>query len=63
MEDLDGVRARATGTLGGRARTADIVDARVLEGALRRGDLIISSDQGDLNSIAAVSRHLEIDHP
>jgi hypothetical protein len=32
--------------------------------ALRRRDLIISSDPGDLTAIAAaISRHLEIDHP
>jgi hypothetical protein len=64
VEPLDDTRARATGTLAGRARTADIVDAGVVEGALRRGDLIISSDLGDLTAIAAaVSRHIEIEHP
>jgi hypothetical protein len=64
IEALDGTRARATGTLAGRARTADIVDATVVEGALRRGDLIISSDEDDLAAIAAaVSRRVDIDHP
>lgn len=64
IESLDGTRARATGTLAGRARTADIVDATVVEGALRRGDLIISSGEDDLAAIAAaVSRHVDIDHP
>jgi len=64
IESLDGARARATGTLAGRARTADIVDATVVEGALRRGDLIISSDEDDLAAIAAaVSRRVGIDHP
>jgi hypothetical protein len=64
IESLDGTRARATGTLAGRARTADIVDATVVEGALRRGDLIISSDDDDLAAIAAaVSRRIDIDHP
>ena len=64
VESLDDVRARATGTLAGRARTTDIVDASVVEGALRRDHLIISSDQSNLNSIAAaVSRRLDIDHP
>jgi hypothetical protein len=64
IESLDGTRARATGTLAGHAGTADIVDATVVEGALRRGDLIISSDQGDLAAIAAaVSRRVDIDHP
>jgi hypothetical protein len=64
VEVLDDTTARATGTLAGRARTTDIVDAHVVEGALRRGDLIISSDEGDLAAIAAaVSRHIDIDHP
>jgi len=57
-------RARATGTLAGRARATDIVDASVVEGALRRGDLIVSSDEGDLSAIAAaVSRHVDIADP
>ena len=56
--------ARATGTLAGRARTGDIVDANVIEGALRRGALIVSSDEGDLAAIAAaVGRHIDIDRP
>jgi len=64
VEALDDTSARATGTLAGRARTTDIVDASVVEGALRRGDLIVSSDEGDLAAIAAtVSRHLDIEHP
>jgi hypothetical protein len=64
VESLDDTRARATGTLAGRARTTDIVDAYVVEGALRRGDLVISSGEDDLTAIAAaVSRHIDIDHP
>jgi hypothetical protein len=63
-ETLDDPRARAAGTLAARAGTSDIVDACVVEGALRRRDLVISSDPGDLAAIAAaISSHLEIDHP
>jgi hypothetical protein len=63
-ETLDDTRARAAGTLAARAGTSDIVDACVVEGALRRRDLIISSDPGDLHAIAAaISHHVEIDHP
>ena len=63
-ETLDDTRARATGALAARAATTDIADACAVEGALRRHDLIISSDPGDLQAIAAaISRHLEIDHP
>ena len=63
-EALDDTRARATGALAACSAT-DIVNACVVEGALRRHDLIISSDPGDLlQAIAAASsRHLEIDHP
>jgi hypothetical protein len=64
VEALDDTRARATGTLAGRARTTDVVDASVVEGVLRRGDLVVSSDESDLAAIAAaVSRHIDIDHP
>ena len=64
VEALDDAGARATGTLAARARTTDIVDAGVVAGALRRGDLIISSDESDLAAIAAaVSRHIDISHP
>jgi hypothetical protein len=64
VEALDDTRARATGILAGRARVTDIVAASVVEGALRRGDLILSSDVSDLAVIAAaVSRHIGIDHP
>jgi hypothetical protein len=63
-EALDDTRARATGALAARSATTDIVDACVVEGTLRRRDLIISSDPGDLQAIAAtISRRLEIDHP
>ena len=64
VETLDDARARAAGTLVGRARATNIVDASVVEGALRRGDAIISSGEGDLNAIAAaVNRHIDVDHP
>jgi hypothetical protein len=64
VEALDEVQARAVGSLAARATTTDIVDACVVEGALRRRDLVVSSDQDDLQAIAAaVSRHLEIDRP
>ena len=63
-EALDDTMARATGILAGRTRTTDIVDASVVEGALRRDDLVISSDEGDLNAIAAaISRRIDIEHP
>ncbi len=64
VEALDDEQARAVGTLAARAATTDIVDACVVEGAMRRHDLVVSSDAGDLQAIAAaVSRRLEIDRP
>jgi hypothetical protein len=64
VEALDDGLARSVGTLAAGAATTDIVDACVVEGALRRRDLVVSSDQHDLQAIAAASgNRLEIDHP
>ena len=64
VEALDATRAKATGTVAADAGVSDIVDAAVIEGALRRHDRIVSSDPRDLLAIAAsLGQHLEIDHP
>src|SRR5215468_224217 len=64
VEALDATRAKATGTVAADAGVSDIVDAAVVEGALRRHDRIVSSDPRDLLAIAAsLGQHLEIDHP
>jgi hypothetical protein len=64
VEVLDDDRARAVGSLAARSGTADIVDACVVEGALRRHDLTVSSDPDDLHAIAAAAdRHLEVELP
>jgi len=64
VEALDDGQARAVGSLAGRAATTDIVDVCVVEGAIRRHDLVVSSDPDDLRAIAAaVNRRLEIDRP
>jgi len=61
---VDDIQARATGIHASRASTPDIVDACVVEGALRRRDLVISSDPFDLRAIAAATGHqLDVDHP
>lgn len=63
VESLDDVRARSAGALAAQASTTDVVDACVVEGALRRDDLVVSSDPDDLQRIAsAAGRRLEIDH-
>jgi hypothetical protein len=64
VEALDDGQARTVGSLAGRAATTDIVDVCVVEGAIRRHDLVVSSDPDDLQAIAAaVNRRLEIDRP
>jgi hypothetical protein len=64
VEALDDDRARLVGSLAARAATTDIVDASVVEGAMRRRDLVVSSDPNDLKAIAgAVGRRLEIERP
>lgn len=64
VEPLDDGHARVVGALAARAGTADVVDATVVEGALRRHDLVVSSDPNDLRSIAsAAGRPLEVECP
>jgi hypothetical protein len=64
VEALDDDQARAVGVLAARAASADIVEACVVEGAMRRHDLVVSSDKDDLQTIAAaMSGRLEVDRP
>jgi len=64
VEALDDGLARTTGALAARAGTADVVDACVVEGALRRRDVVLSSDPEDLKALAAaVNRQLEVERP
>ena len=64
VEALDDEQARAVGSLATRAQTTDIVDACVTEGALRRHDVVVSSDVDDLKVIAAaVNRRIEVERP
>jgi hypothetical protein len=64
VEPLDNAQARLVGALAARAGTTDVVDACVVEGALRRDDLVVSSDPDDLQVLsAAVNRRLEVDRP
>ncbi len=64
VEELDDGQARRVGELLANAARADVVDATVVEGALRRNDVVVSSDPDDLHVLAAaVHRHLEVDRP
>ena len=53
VETLDEGSARAAGRACARSATRDVVDAAVVVGALTRGDLVVTSDPGDLQRIAA----------
>lgn len=64
VEDCDNAQARRVGALLAKAARSDVVDGAVVEGALRRNDLVVSSDPGDLGSLAAAAhRRLEVDRP
>lgn len=61
IEVLDEVRARTAGGACGRARTADVIDASVVVGAIARGDLVVTSDRDDVERLAsALGASLEI---
>jgi len=51
VEDLDEARARSAGAACDVAGTCDVVDASVLVGAAARGDLVVTSDPGDLERL------------
>ncbi len=64
VEVLDHGQGRRVGSLAAKAATTDIVDASVVEGALRRVDLVISSDRSDLEAIAAAAGlSLDVEEP
>src|SRR6202161_3418424 len=64
VQALDDGQARAVGSLAAIAATNDIVDACVVEGAFRRRDIVVSSDENALSAIAAAaSQRLEVDRP
>jgi len=46
LEELSAVLARAVGLLAAPSGHSDVVDLAVAEGALRRGDLVLTSDPG-----------------
>ena len=51
VEDLNEARARSAGTACGAAGSSDVVDASVVVGAAARGDLVVTSDVGDLERL------------
>lgn len=55
VEPMSEDQARHVGVLAGRARHENIVDVVVVEGALRRGDAIVTSDPEDILTIAVAA--------
>jgi hypothetical protein len=51
VEDLSYAQARAVGALAARADHNDIVDVTVVEGALRRGDAVVTSNPTHIAAI------------
>jgi hypothetical protein len=61
VEAMTEAQALRVGMLAGRAKQGDVVDVTVVEGAVRRGDEIVTSDPDDLEAIAsAISAHPRI---
>jgi len=55
VEPMTEDQARAVGRLASRTRSVDVVDLAVVEGALRRGDAVVTSDAKDIARIAAAA--------
>lgn len=55
-EPMSEAQARRVGALAGLAGHDDIVDVTVVEGALRRGDAIVTADADDIRRIASAAR-------
>lgn len=56
VEPMSEEQARRVGTLAGRSNHDDVVDVTVAEGAIRRGDAVVTSNQGDIRRIADAAR-------
>lgn len=55
VEALGEAQARRVGALAGRAAHRDIVDVAVVEGAARRGDAVVTSNESHIRGIAAAA--------
>jgi len=60
VEPLDESLAKDAGSLCGRAKTADAVDASVVASAARRADAVLTSDPKDLRRLAAIIDTVEV---
>lgn len=58
-EALSEAQARAVGALSARSGLADVVDVAMVEGALRRGDAVVTSNRSHVEQVAdSVQRRL-----
>lgn len=56
VEAMTQDQAKAVGALAGKAAHDDIVDVTVVEGAIRRGDAVVTSNPTHIRTIAAAVR-------
>jgi hypothetical protein len=52
VEEMTEAQARAVGVLAGQSRHDDIVDVTVVEGAVRRGDGVVTSNRSHIELVA-----------
>ncbi len=55
VEPMSEEQARAVGVLAARSGHGDIIDVTVAEGAIRRGDGVVTSDPEEIRRIAAAT--------
>ena len=55
VEDLSRPVARATGTLAARSAHDDVIDVSVVEGAIRRGHAVVTSNPTHIRTIAVAA--------
>lgn len=63
VDDLTGPTAREVGVLLAASKTADVIDAHVVVGAVRRGDIVVTSDPDDITALIAHSPRPIAVHP
>jgi predicted nucleic acid-binding protein len=56
VEPMTEEQARHIGVLVGRAGQGDVIDVTVVEGAARRGDVVVTSDVNHIQKIAEAAR-------
>lgn len=56
VETMTDAQARQVGILAGKAKHDDIVDVTVVEGAVRRGDGVVTSNESHIRKIAGAAR-------